>query len=106
MGRLRGAVTRARSGRLRSSDTALASITVTNLGELGVESVFGVIPPPQVAIVGFGAAMERPCAVGGLLGVRPQVTTTLAADHQASDGAVGARFLNTIAELLQHPEQL
>ncbi|MEV2225966.1 2-oxo acid dehydrogenase subunit E2 [Nocardia vinacea] len=105
MVRLREAVTRARSGRLRSSDTAPASITVTNLGELGVESVIGVIPPPQVAIVGFGAVIERPCAVGGLLGVRPQVTTTLAADHRASDGAVGARFLNTIAELLQHPEQ-
>ncbi len=57
-------------------------------------------------IVGFGAAVERPCAVGGLLGVRPQVTTTLAADHRVSDGAVGARFLNTIAEMLQHPEQL
>ncbi|WP_327098104.1 2-oxo acid dehydrogenase subunit E2 [Nocardia vinacea] len=106
MARLREAVTRARAARLRSTDTVPASITVTNLGELGVESVLGVIPPPQVAIVGFGAVTERPCAVGGLLGVRPQVTTTLAADHRASDGAVGARFLNTIADLLQHPEQL
>ncbi|WP_328401549.1 2-oxo acid dehydrogenase subunit E2 [Nocardia sp. NBC_00403] len=106
MARLREVVDRARSGRLRSSETVAATITVTNLGELGVESVLGVIPPPQVAIVGFGAVAERPCAVNGLLGVRPQVTTTLAADHRASDGAVGARFLNTIAELLQHPEQL
>jgi pyruvate dehydrogenase E2 component (dihydrolipoamide acetyltransferase) len=106
MKRLRDAVTRARAARLRSSDTVPATITVTNLGEPGVESVLGVIPPPQVAIVGFGAVTERHCAVDGLLGVRPQVTTTLAADHRASDGAVGARFLNTIAELLQHPEHL
>ncbi|WP_316574433.1 2-oxo acid dehydrogenase subunit E2 [Nocardia canadensis] len=106
MVRLRGAVDRARSARLLSSDAAPASITVTNLGDLGVDMVFGVIPPPQVAIVGFGAVSERPCAVNGLLGVRPQATVTLSADHRASDGAVGARFLNTIGDLLQHPEQL
>ncbi|MEU7143916.1 2-oxo acid dehydrogenase subunit E2 [Nocardia sp. NPDC046473] len=106
MVQLRGAVSRARSGRLLSSDTAAATITVTNLGEMGVDSVIGVIAPPQVAIVGFGTVGERPCAIDGLLGVRPQVTVTLAADHRASDGAVGARFLNTVAELLQHPDQL
>lgn len=106
MVRLRGAVSRARSARLLSSDAAPASITVTNLGDLGVETVFGVIPPPQVAIVGLGAVSERPCAVNGLLGVRPQVTMTLSADHRVSDGAVGARFLNTIGDLLQHPERL
>ncbi|GGN93775.1 2-oxo acid dehydrogenase subunit E2 [Nocardia rhizosphaerihabitans] len=106
MVRLRGAVDRARSARLLSSDAAPASITVTNLGDLGVDTVFGVIPPPQVAIVGLGAVSQRPCAVNGLLGVRPQVTITLSADHRASDGAVGARFLNTIGDLLQHPEQL
>ncbi|WP_280427143.1 2-oxo acid dehydrogenase subunit E2 [Nocardia brasiliensis] len=106
MAQLRGAVGRARAGRLLSSDTRPAGLTVTNLGEMGVESVIGVIPPPQVAIVGFGAVSDRPCAVNGLLGVRPQVTVTLAADHRASDGAVGARFLNTVAELLQHPERL
>ncbi|MGS2810505.1 2-oxo acid dehydrogenase subunit E2 [Nocardia sp. MW-W600-9] len=106
MVRLRGAVDRARSARLLSSDAAPASITVTNLGDLGVDTVFGVIPPPQVAIVGLGAVSERPCAVNGLLGVRPQVTTTLSADHRASDGAVGARFLNTLGDLLQRPEQL
>ncbi|MFX0577794.1 2-oxo acid dehydrogenase subunit E2 [Nocardia nepalensis] len=106
MTQLRDVVARARQARLRSSDTVAATITVTNLGDLGVESVIGVISPPQVAIVGFGAVSERPCAVDGFLGVRPQVTVTLAADHRVSDGAVGARFLNTIAELLQHPDQL
>ncbi|UGT67809.1 2-oxo acid dehydrogenase subunit E2 [Nocardia gipuzkoensis] len=106
MDALRGAVGRARTARLRSADAVPATITVTNLGELGVDSVFGVIAAPQVAIVGFGAVTARPCAVRGLLGVRPQLTATLSADHRASDGAVGARFLNTVAELLQQPEEM
>ncbi|MBF6176620.1 dihydrolipoamide acetyltransferase family protein [Nocardia blacklockiae] len=106
MAALRGLVSRARSGRLRSSDTTDATVTVTNLGDLGVDSVYGVVPIPQVAIVGLGAVSDRPCAVGGLLGVRPQVTATLSADHRASDGATGARFLNTVATLLRQPEEL
>ncbi|MGY2039911.1 2-oxo acid dehydrogenase subunit E2 [Nocardia gipuzkoensis] len=106
MDALRGVVARARTARLRSADAIPATITVTNLGDLGVDSVFGVIAAPQVAIVGFGAVAQRPCAVNGLVGVRPQLTATLSADHRASDGAVGARFLNTVADLLQQPEEL
>lgn len=106
MSALRGAVSRSRDGRLHAADATPATLTVTNLGELGVDSVYGVIAVPQVAIVGFGAIAERPCAVHGLLGVRPQLTATLSADHRASDGAIGARFLNTLSELLQHPEDL
>ncbi|WP_459958668.1 2-oxo acid dehydrogenase subunit E2 [Nocardia sp. IFM 10818] len=106
MAALRGIVERTRTLRLRSSDTVPATISVTNLGELGADSVFGVIPAPQVAIAGFGAVSERPCAVNGLLGVRAQVTATLSADHRASDGAVGARFLRAVSDLLQHPEEL
>ncbi|WP_425339829.1 2-oxo acid dehydrogenase subunit E2 [Nocardia carnea] len=103
---MRGLVARTRSSRLRSRDTTQATITVTNLGDLGADAVFGVIPVPQVAIIGFGAVTERPCAVAGLVGVRPQVTATLSADHRASDGAVGARFLHCITDYLQHPEEL
>ena len=106
MAMMRDVVERARTGRLRASELAPPSITVSNLGEQGVESVHGVIYPPQVALVGFGAVVERPWAVDGLLGVRPVVTVTLAADHRASDGAVGARFLNRIDRLLQKPEEL
>ncbi|MGW5383156.1 2-oxo acid dehydrogenase subunit E2 [Nocardia sp. NPDC003963] len=106
MAALRGVVTRARAARLRSSDTAEASISVTNIGEAGVRTIFGVIPAPQVAIVGFGTVADRPCAIGTAVAVRPQVTATLSADHRASDGALGARFLTTVRELLQHPEEL
>ncbi|PFG95467.1 pyruvate dehydrogenase E2 component (dihydrolipoamide acetyltransferase) [Saccharopolyspora erythraea NRRL 2338] len=106
MHRLRDVVARARAARLRSSDTTTATITVTNLGELGVESVQGVIYPPQVGLVGFGAVMRRPWAVGELIGIRPVVTATLSGDHRASDGATGARFLNTVDAVLQRPEEL
>jgi pyruvate dehydrogenase E2 component (dihydrolipoamide acetyltransferase) len=97
---------RARSGVLRSSEVADATITVTNLGDQGVESAFGVIYPPQVALVGFGRVVERPWAEGGLIGVRPVISVTLSADHRASDGHRGGRFLAAIGRLLQAPEAL
>ncbi|WP_406264131.1 2-oxo acid dehydrogenase subunit E2 [Streptomyces sp. NBC_00191] len=103
---LKDLVARARTGRLRGSEVSDSTITVTNLGDQGVESVFGVIYPPQVALVGFGRVVDRPCAVDGLLGVRPVVTATLSADHRATDGAVGARYLTTVDRLLQNPEKL
>ncbi|MFI1731156.1 2-oxo acid dehydrogenase subunit E2 [Streptomyces acidicola] len=103
---LKDVVTRARTGRLRGSEVSDATITVTNLGDQGVETIFGVIYPPQVALVGFGRVVDRPCSVDGLLGVRPVVTATLSADHRATDGAVGARYLTVVARLLQNPEQL
>ncbi|WP_445281943.1 2-oxo acid dehydrogenase subunit E2 [Streptomyces sp. DSM 118148] len=106
MTRLKEVVQRARRGRLRGTETAGATLTVTSLGDQGVEAVFGVIHPPQVALVGFGAVVERPWAVGGMLGVRPVVTATLAADHRATDGAVGARYLTAVGRLLQRPEEL
>lgn len=106
MTRLKELVQRARRGRLRGSETAGATLTVTSLGDQGVEAVFGVIHPPQVALVGFGAVVERPWAAGGMLGVRPLVTATLAADHRATDGAVGARYLTSVDRLLQRPEEL
>jgi pyruvate dehydrogenase E2 component (dihydrolipoamide acetyltransferase) len=106
MASLRDLVGRARAGRLRSSEMADPTLTVTNLGDQGVDEVHGVIYAPQVALIGFGKVAERPWASGGMLGVRPTVRATLAADHRASDGMVGARFLNALDRLLQTPEDL
>lgn len=106
MARLRDLVARARAGRLRGSELADPTITVSNMGERGSESIFGVIYPPQVALVGFGRIVDRPWAVDGLLGVRPVVTVSLAADHRATDGAAGARYLDHLARLLHRPEEL
>ncbi|KXX58855.1 MULTISPECIES: dihydrolipoamide acetyltransferase family protein [unclassified Rhodococcus (in: high G+C Gram-positive bacteria)] len=98
-------VTRARAGSLRSSEMSDPTLTVTNLGERGVTSVFGVIYPPQVALVGFGRPSERPWVFDGDLQVATVVTATLAADHRASDGTRGAQFLTRISELLQQPDR-
>ena len=106
MKKLRDLVGRARAGRLQRAEMADPTITVTNLGDLGVESVYGVIYPPQVALVGFGRVMEQPWAQDGLLGVRPAVVATLSADHRVSDGLRGGRYLARIDELLQQPEEL
>jgi pyruvate dehydrogenase E2 component (dihydrolipoamide acetyltransferase) len=106
MAALGDVITRARAGRLRSSEITEGTITVTNLGDLGVETVYGVIYPPQVALVGFGKIIERPWASEGMLGVRPVLTATLAADHRATDGHRGAQFLQALDRLLQEPEKL
>ena len=99
-------VNRARAGYLRSSELSDGTITVTNLGDQGVESVFGVIYPPQVALVGFGKIVERPWAAGGMLGVRPTIVASLAADHRVSDGHRGGRFLIALDRFLREPEKL
>ena len=99
-------VKRTRAGSLRSSELSEATITVTNLGDQGSQTVFGVITPPQVALVGFGRVAERPWAENGGLKVLPIVTASLAADHRVSDGHRGALFLRELNELLQRPEEL
>lgn len=99
-------VKRARAGSLRSSEMSDPTITVTNLGEQGVAAVYGVIYPPQVALVGFGRINEQPWVENGALTVMPVVTASLAADHRVSDGHRGALFLAELRDLLQQPESL
>jgi pyruvate dehydrogenase E2 component (dihydrolipoamide acetyltransferase) len=99
-------VGRCRAGSLRSSEMSGPTITVTNLGDQGTTEVFGVIYPPQVALVGFGRIAERPWADNGVLKVMPAVTVSLSADHRVSDGHRGALFLIEVRELLQRPEEL
>ncbi|TRZ54919.1 MAG: 2-oxo acid dehydrogenase subunit E2 [Rhodocyclaceae bacterium] len=99
-------VKRVRAGTLRSSEMSDPTLTVTNLGDQGVDAVFGVIYPPQVALVGFGKVLERPWVEAGELRAEPTVVASLAADHRVSDGHRGALFLADIRELLQHPDQL
>jgi pyruvate dehydrogenase E2 component (dihydrolipoamide acetyltransferase) len=106
MAAMRDLVTRVRAGRFRASELADPTITVSSLGERGVETLFGVIYPPQVAIVGFGSPVIRPWAEDGMIGARRIVTATLAGDHRVSDGHRGALFLGEIDRQLQQPEAL
>jgi pyruvate dehydrogenase E2 component (dihydrolipoamide acetyltransferase) len=102
----RDLVQRARGGGLRSSELSDPTITVTSLGEQGVETVFGIVYPPQLAIVGFGKVVERPWIVNGAVVARPLVTVTLSADHRVTDGHRGGLFLAAVERLLQAPERL
>ena len=106
MVRMRDLVQRTRAGRIRSSEISDPTITVTSLGERGVETLYGIIYPPQVAIVGFGKIVTRPWVIDGAIGPRSVVTITLSADHRVSDGHAGALFLAEIGRLLQEPDKL
>ena len=99
-------VLRAREGRLRSSEMTEATLTVTSLGDRGVETVFGVIYPPQVAIVGFGRMTVRASVESGVVSAVPVVDVTLSGDHRATDGHRGGLFLQEIADRLQRPGEL
>ena len=99
-------VKRARAGSLRSSEMSDPTLTVTNLGEGGVDSVFPIIYPPQVAIVGFGTIARRAWVLDNDIRLVPMVIASLGADHRVSDGHRGALFLAEIARLLQEPEKL
>jgi pyruvate dehydrogenase E2 component (dihydrolipoamide acetyltransferase) len=106
MAALRDVVERARRGVLHRAELTDGTLTMTNLGERGAESVLGVIFPPQVALVGFGRVVERAVAVDGLVGARPTVRASLSGDHRAGDGHVGGTYLAAIGEMLERPEDL
>lgn len=97
---------RARQGSLRSSELSDPTITVTNLGELGVEQAYAVIYPPQVAIVAFGRMMQRPWVVQDRVEPRTTVTATVSADHRAIDGRRAGQFLAAVDGYLQKPAAL
>ncbi|HEX8738920.1 MAG TPA: dihydrolipoamide acetyltransferase family protein [Casimicrobiaceae bacterium] len=106
MKELQALTQRARAGTLRSSEMTDPTITVSSLGDRGAESLFGVIYPPQLALVGFGRIVERPWSVGGQVVSAPVVHATLSADHRATDGHRGALLLDALDSQLQRPEEL
>jgi pyruvate dehydrogenase E2 component (dihydrolipoamide acetyltransferase) len=99
-------VQRARTGGVRATELATATITVSSIGERGVEALYPIIHPPQVAIVGFGSLVNRPWCEGDSVVAARVITATLAADHRASDGHRGSGFLVAVADWLQRPEEL
>ena len=106
MKNLRDLVARARAGSLRSSEMSDPTVTITSLGDEGAEAVYGLIYPPQVALVGFGRLLERPMSIDGQIVSRPVIVATLSADHRVADGHRGSRFLAALERLLREPEKL
>jgi len=97
---------RTRTGGLKAAELADPTITITSLGDLGVEEIFPIITPPQVAMIGFGMLSHKPWVVDDRVEVREVIRTTLAADHRVSDGRDGALFLSEIKDLLEQVEDL
>ena len=106
MQELQGMVGRARSNRLSTRDMSPATLTVTNLGDSGVDRVLGVIRPPERALVGFGRIAERPIVIDGVIEVARTVDVSLSADHRVVNGQAGARFLDALNKTLSQPDAI
>lgn len=100
---LKGLAERARAGKLRPEEHTGGTFTVSNLGMVGVDSVYAIVNPPQSCILGVGAIRQRPVVRGGELAVGHVMTCTLSADHRAIDGATGAELLAEFRNLLEEP---
>ena len=96
---------RARAGRLRPSDIAGATFTISNLGMYHVDAFSAIISPPQAAILAVGSIADRVVPVDGRPAIRPMMTVTLSCDHRVVDGARAAVFLNEVAEAVREPEK-
>ncbi len=95
--------TRARERRLQLEEMQGSTFTVSNLGMYGIHHFTSIVNLPEVGILSVGAVCQTPIAVDGEVAVRPLMNVTLNADHRAVDGAVGAKFLQTLKELIEHP---
>jgi len=96
---------RARAGRLRPSDIAGATFTISNLGMYKVDAFSAIISPPQAAILAVGRIADRVVPVNRQPGIRPIMILTLSCDHRVTDGAMAATFLNDVGEAFGEPEK-
>jgi pyruvate dehydrogenase E2 component (dihydrolipoamide acetyltransferase) len=108
-GQRRDLTERTRGGKLRPSDIAGGTFTISNLGMFGVDAFTAIIIPPQAAILAVGRIADRVVPVGAgpeaRPGVRPMMTLTLSSDHRVVDGARAAEFLRDLVEAIASPQQ-
>ncbi|MGA9039509.1 MAG: dihydrolipoamide acetyltransferase family protein [Terriglobales bacterium] len=96
---------RARAKKLRPSDIANGTFTISNLGMYQIDAFNDIITPPQAAILAVGRIADRVVAIEGRPEVRPMMTLTLSCDHRVVDGAHAALFLQELAEVIREPEK-
>jgi pyruvate dehydrogenase E2 component (dihydrolipoamide acetyltransferase) len=94
---------RANSGKLQPADYAGGTFTISNLGMFGVEQFNAVINPPESAILAVGAITREPAEYQGEIALRERMKLTLSVDHRALDGAIGARYLQALKQVLEKP---
>lgn len=96
-------VERAQNNRLAPEDFIDATFTFSNLGMFGIDSFHAIVNPPQAAILAAGKIAKRPVVVDDVLELRPTMWLGLSVDHRITDGANGARFLQTLTAYLENP---
>ena len=99
-------INRAKEGGLRADEYSEGTFTITNLGAYGVETLIGIINPPQAAILGVGSVMDQPVVREGEIVARKVMKLALSADHRVTDGAEGAHFIKELQGLLEKPASL
>jgi pyruvate dehydrogenase E2 component (dihydrolipoamide acetyltransferase) len=103
MSKSRELAERARDGKLAYDDMCGGTFTVSNLGAYHIDEFFAIINPPESAILAIGRVEDRPIAKDGVVTVRPQMNICLSADHRVIDGALAARFMKRVKDLLENP---
>ena len=96
-------MTRRKTKKLFPLDYEGGTFTVSNLGMLGVDSFIAIINPPQCAILAVGRVAPRVVTDGDGIEIKSMMTATLSADHRVVDGAIAARFLQKVKQLLETP---
>ncbi|HKV13986.1 MAG TPA: pyruvate dehydrogenase complex dihydrolipoamide acetyltransferase [Reyranella sp.] len=94
---------RAKTGKLKLDEFQGGGFTISNLGMFGVKEFAAIINPPQAMILAVGAGEERVVVRKGEMAVRHMMSCTLAVDHRVVDGAMGARFLQTLRAYVEQP---
>jgi pyruvate dehydrogenase E2 component (dihydrolipoamide acetyltransferase) len=97
---------RTRQGELKNRELTEGTFTVTNVGDLGTDEVFGIIFPPQVALLGLGRIHKTAVVDNGQTRLGFVIDVTLSADHRVTDGLSGSRFLAKIEKILLNPSLL
>ena len=94
---------RARNGKLKLEEFQGGTFSVSNLGMFGIDQFTAIINPPEAAILAIGATETKPVWENGTFVPRQRMRVTMSCDHRVIDGAVGARFLQTLVSLLERP---
>ncbi|MEZ5014034.1 MAG: dihydrolipoamide acetyltransferase family protein [Chitinophagales bacterium] len=97
---------RARSRKLQPQDWEGNTFTISNLGMMGIDEFTAIINPPDSCILAVGGIVEQPVVKNGQIAVGHIMKLTMSCDHRSVDGAVGARFLQTLKQYLEDPVRM
>jgi pyruvate dehydrogenase E2 component (dihydrolipoamide acetyltransferase) len=97
---------RAKSRGLKAHEISGSTFTISNLGMFGIERFTAILNPPEAGILAVGAVLDVPVVVAGQVVAGKRMTVSMSCDHRVIDGALGARWLIALAELLEKPESL